>query len=101
MTHPVVKNTAAIALPKNVTSMDDAELKQHITTTSVAFYHDQPKDIQVEAVASLGRGENCFVRVGTGYGKTRISEMYYHLFKTRGIVLVLNPLDSLGDDQVQ
>jgi hypothetical protein len=27
--------------------------------------------------------------------------MYYHLFKRKGIVLVLNSLDSLGDDQVR
>ncbi|PLW11361.1 hypothetical protein PCASD_24325, partial [Puccinia coronata f. sp. avenae] len=46
--------------------MDNNQLKQHITDTSVTFYGDQPKDLQVEGVASLAGGQHCFVRVGTG-----------------------------------
>ncbi|PLW45183.1 hypothetical protein PCANC_11291 [Puccinia coronata f. sp. avenae] len=91
----------AIALPANVLEMDDERLNQHITDSSVAFYHDQPKDLQVEAVLVLARGQNCFVRAGTGYGKTRISEMFFNMFHQKAVVLVLNPLDSLGDDQVR
>jgi hypothetical protein len=90
-----------ITLPTSLNKMDKNQLKQHIADTSVTFYGDQPKDLQVEGVASLAGGQHCFVRVGTGYGKTQISEIYYHLFKRKGIVLVLNPLDSLGEDQVR
>ncbi|PLW28819.1 hypothetical protein PCANC_25193 [Puccinia coronata f. sp. avenae] len=56
-----------VTLPANVLAMNDERLKQHITDTSVAFYHNQPKELQVKAV----------------------------------VVLVLNPLDLLGNDQVQ
>jgi hypothetical protein len=93
--------TNRITLPASLTEMDDHQLKQHITASSVAFYNDQPKGLQVDAVASLACRKHCFVRVGTGYGKTRVLEIFYNLFKRKGIVLVLNPLDSLGDDQVK
>ncbi|KAA1071121.1 hypothetical protein PGTUg99_017459 [Puccinia graminis f. sp. tritici] len=81
--------------------MTDIALAEHITTRSIDLYGDQPKDLQVEAVTSLVRGKHTFVRVGTGFGKTRISEMYFGLFDKKVVVLVLNPLDSLGDDQVR
>ncbi|PLW26717.1 hypothetical protein PCANC_26205 [Puccinia coronata f. sp. avenae] len=93
----------SIMLPPKVLEMNDEELDQHITNTSIAFYHDQPKSLQVKTVSVLARGENCFLRAGTGYGKTRISEMFLNLFAghNQAVVLVLNPLDSLGDDQVR
>ncbi|PLW16376.1 hypothetical protein PCANC_27112 [Puccinia coronata f. sp. avenae] len=38
---------------------------------------------------------------GTGFGKSRIAEMYLSLFAAKdGVILVLNPLDALGDNQV-
>ncbi|OAV98576.1 hypothetical protein PTTG_11873 [Puccinia triticina 1-1 BBBD Race 1] len=44
-----------------------------------------------------------FVLAGTGYGKSRIAELYFHLYapEKKPVVLVLNPLDSLGEDQVR
>ncbi|POW07743.1 hypothetical protein PSHT_09823 [Puccinia striiformis] len=91
----------ALKLPHRVTGLSNELLDQHIRTQAIDFYHDQPKDLQVKAVSTLVRGRKCFLRAGTGYGKTRISEMYFNLFKTKVVVLVLNPLDSLGDDQVR
>ncbi|PLW25067.1 hypothetical protein PCANC_28000 [Puccinia coronata f. sp. avenae] len=40
---------------------------------------------------------------GTGFGKSRILEMYVHLFakSSKPVVLVPNPLDTLGNNQVQ
>ncbi|KAH9446126.1 hypothetical protein Pst134EB_023944 [Puccinia striiformis f. sp. tritici] len=40
---------------------------------------------------------------GTGFGKSRISEMYLKLFSPsqKAFVLVVNPLDALGDNQVK
>ena len=90
-----------IKLPNSTLQMNDENLNHHIIETSWAFYHNQPKELQVKAVSILARGHHCFVRAGTGYGKTRISEMFFNLFKTKAIVLVLNPLDSLGEDQVR
>jgi ATP-dependent helicase YprA (DUF1998 family) len=87
-------------LPEGLAELDEGSLSAHITTHSVDLYGDQPKDLQVEAVVSLVRGKHTFVRAGTGFGKTRISEMYFGLFDRKVVVLVLVPLDSLGDDQV-
>ncbi|PLW56145.1 hypothetical protein PCANC_04704 [Puccinia coronata f. sp. avenae] len=61
--------TNLITLPASLTEMDNHQLKQHITASSVAFYNDQPKGLQVDAVASLACRKHCFVRVGTGYGQ--------------------------------
>jgi hypothetical protein len=88
-------------LPDDLNLMTDISLADHIITRSIELYRDQPKELQVEAVSSLVRGRHTFVRVGTGFGKTRISEMYFGLFDKKVVVLVLNPLDSLGDDQVK
>ncbi|POV94560.1 hypothetical protein PSTT_16782 [Puccinia striiformis] len=95
-----IRKTKAVKLPKEVVNLSNNRLKEHITSASIKFYHDEPKDLQVQAVSALVQGENYFLRAGTGYGKTRISEMYYMLFKSKVVVLVLNPLDSLGNDQL-
>ncbi|PLW34060.1 hypothetical protein PCASD_14465 [Puccinia coronata f. sp. avenae] len=44
-----------------------------------------------------------FLLEGTGYGKLRIPELYYQLLPKRekGVVLVINLLDALGDNQVR
>ncbi|POW12128.1 hypothetical protein PSHT_04140 [Puccinia striiformis] len=85
--------------------MDDPALINAITEDARKCYRsDQPsKPQQIEAVLNLARLRNTFVMAGTGFGKSRIPEMYAHLFaKTKNpVVLVLNPLDALGDNQVQ
>jgi superfamily II DNA helicase RecQ len=42
------------------------------------------------------------LHAGTGFGKSRVAKMYYDLVPKhiKGIVLVLNPLDVLGNNQV-
>jgi ERCC4-related helicase len=47
--------------------------------------------------------KNTFLLAGTGFGKTRIAKVYWHLFPLykKPIILVLNPLDSLGENQVR
>ncbi|KAA1138500.1 hypothetical protein PGTUg99_020651 [Puccinia graminis f. sp. tritici] len=79
---------------------DIVNAADHIITRSIELYRDQPRELQVEAVLLLVQGRHTFVRVGTGFGKTRISEMNFGLFDKKVVVLVLNPLDLLGDDQV-
>lgn len=61
----------------------------------------EPKDLQINAVVSLMNRDTTFVLAGTGYGKTRIAELFSHMYKKvqKPVVLVLNPLDALGDNQ--
>lgn len=65
-------------------------------------YGVRPKDLQVKAVIKLIEAKNTFLLAGTGDGKTRIFELYLKCFTSasKGIVLVLNPLDGLRDNQV-
>ncbi|PLW11107.1 hypothetical protein PCANC_15871 [Puccinia coronata f. sp. avenae] len=97
---PTPKTTSAL-LPSSLVDLEDASLCQYIAYQANNFYKDTAKKLQVDAVCELVHGNNTFVRAGTGFGKTRISEMFFNLFKTKAIVLVLNPLDSLGEDQVR
>ncbi|OAV92044.1 hypothetical protein PTTG_11020 [Puccinia triticina 1-1 BBBD Race 1] len=64
--------------------------------------NEPPKPVQVNAVANLVGGSHTFVMAGTGCGKSCISEMYYNLFakSRKAVILVLNPLDVLGNNQV-
>jgi superfamily II DNA helicase RecQ len=54
-------------------------------------------------VAHLVHSEHTFVLAGTGFGKSRIAEIYLRLFKPyqKPVIVVLNPLDALGDNQVR
>ncbi|POW09855.1 hypothetical protein PSHT_02416 [Puccinia striiformis] len=87
---------------KAISKMAKPLLNQYISTQAATFYCDTPKTLQVESVSALAKGKNVFVRAATGYGKTRISKMFFNLFKdSKVVVLVLDPLDSLGDDQAR
>jgi superfamily II RNA helicase len=91
-----------IRLRQDILKLGREELKEHIRVKSRALYGDEPKDGQVDAVAALVRNRHTFVLAGTGFGKTRIAEMFHDLFQPyqKSIVLVLNPLDTLGNNQV-
>ncbi|KAI7962570.1 hypothetical protein MJO28_000664 [Puccinia striiformis f. sp. tritici] len=82
--------------------MSDTKLKEHIKKTALGFYGQEAKDLQVEVVFNLCQGRNTFFLAATGFGKSRIAEIYFKMFplKSRVVVLTLNPLDSLGDNQV-
>ena len=67
----------ALTLPEWITKLSDVDLR-----------------------ALIKRRAKELVLTGTGFGKTQIWEMFFGLFNRRVIVLVLNPLDSLGNDQV-
>jgi hypothetical protein len=96
---PPVK-AKANQLPDELIEMSKESLSEHITTRAIKLFCNQPKPLQVNPVSLLVQGNHIFVCAGTGFGKTRISEMFFGLFKKKVVVLVLNPLDSLGDDQV-
>jgi hypothetical protein len=80
--------------------MTNESTTEHIINWSVQLFCNQPKGLQVDTVSSLVEGKHTFVLVGTAFGKTHISEMFFVLFEKRVVLLVLNQLDSLGDDQV-
>lgn len=63
---------------------------------------DNIKDEQIKTVVSLMNGDNTFLLAGTGFGKSRVPELFFHMFRKgkKPVILVLNPLDSLGDNQV-
>ncbi|KAA1108541.1 hypothetical protein PGT21_015839 [Puccinia graminis f. sp. tritici] len=92
-----------VTLRQDILELNHQELKEHIRVESRNLYGDEAKDEQLEAVAALVHDRHTFVLAGTGFGKTRIAEMYHNLFQPyqKSIVLVLNPLDSLGDNQVE
>jgi superfamily II DNA helicase RecQ len=87
---------------KKVFEMSDENLKAHIAHVAYKKYGQTAKAQQIEAVANLVSGRNTFVLAGTGFGKSRIAEIYFSMLPmTRNsVILTLNPLDSLGDNQV-
>lgn len=89
-------------IPLELLRMNLDEQADYVTRLFIRIFKVQPRSLQVKAVVCLINGDNTFLLAATGYGKTRIAEMYYHLFDEvrKPVVLVLNPLDSLGDNQV-
>ncbi|KAI7955715.1 hypothetical protein MJO29_007114 [Puccinia striiformis f. sp. tritici] len=92
-----------LELCPSITKMETTELHDFVKTKAQELFPEVPKELQIECVMSLVQQKNSFVLAGTGYGKSRIAEMYYRLFpqEEKGMVLVLNPLDSLGNNQVE
>jgi hypothetical protein len=99
-----IKNKAGqLTLNKAITTMDREKTIKMLVQQSKKVYGDQlPKEVQLDLVINLIHCRDTFVLAGTGVGKSRIPEMYLDLFPRykKPIVLVLNPLDSLGDNQV-
>ncbi|KAH9458837.1 hypothetical protein Pst134EA_018991 [Puccinia striiformis f. sp. tritici] len=96
------RTTKGVTIHRKLDEMKDESLKYYIKTKAFEKYQQEPKPLQVEAVFNLARGLNTFLLAGTGYGKSRISEMYFDMIpqSQRPVVLVLNPLDALGENQV-
>ncbi|OAV92968.1 hypothetical protein PTTG_27494 [Puccinia triticina 1-1 BBBD Race 1] len=99
------KASKKISLTKHLLEMVNTDLHEAIINDCLPCYpeNEPPKTVQVEAVKSLVKQQHTFVMAGTGCGKSRISEMYIHLFakSKKPVILVLNPLDALGDNQVK
>ncbi|POW18527.1 hypothetical protein PSHT_05724 [Puccinia striiformis] len=100
---PLTGKKTALTLPWRIRKLNNKDLRALIQHRAKARYGDDAKEIQISAVVNLVRRRNTFVLAGTGYGKSRIAEMYWDLFPkyTKAIVLSLNPLDTLGDNQVE
>ncbi|KAA1071809.1 hypothetical protein PGT21_019949 [Puccinia graminis f. sp. tritici] len=78
-----------ITLSENVLKMDEKKLREHIAKEAESFYKGQtPKPLQLDAVMNLTELKHTFVMAGTGFGKSRIAEMYFNLFTAKdGVVL--------------
>ncbi|OAV97399.1 hypothetical protein PTTG_00135 [Puccinia triticina 1-1 BBBD Race 1] len=94
--------TTSITLLKKIIKKPDASLSAAIGEQALARYSVPAKPLQIETVLNLARRRNVMLLAGTGFGKSRIPEMFHDLIPTNkeGVVLVLNPLDALGDNQV-
>ncbi|KAI7949556.1 hypothetical protein MJO28_008377 [Puccinia striiformis f. sp. tritici] len=62
---------------------------------------EPPKPLQVDAVMGLIKQRNTFVMTGTGFGKSRISQMYWKLFSQSQKLKSLRSHYALGDNQVK
>lgn len=67
------------------------------------YSKDKAKDIQIEATLSLIKRKTTFLLAGTGFGKSRIAELFFQMFPkvNQPVIMVLNPLDALGNNQVR
>ncbi|POW02979.1 hypothetical protein PSTT_11419 [Puccinia striiformis] len=91
-----------LLLSKSIREMSRGDLFVHITNIVNKYYNEALKPLQMQTVINLVHRKNTFVLAGTGFGKTRIAEVYWHLFPAyrKPVILVLNLLDTLGDNQV-
>ncbi|POW00163.1 hypothetical protein PSHT_13221 [Puccinia striiformis] len=82
--------------------MSRGQLFDHISALVDRIYGEPLKPLQMQTVINLVHRQHTFVLAGTGFGKTRIAEVYWHLFPAskKPVILVLNPLDTLGNNQV-
>ncbi|KAA1139188.1 hypothetical protein PGTUg99_037228 [Puccinia graminis f. sp. tritici] len=94
--------SVGITVLKKIAEKNDQSLRNEISTLLLKHYNQEAKPRQIDAVFNLVRGRNTFLLAGTGFGKSRIPELYFRTLpiKEKAVILVLNPLDSLGDNQV-
>lgn len=91
-----------VRLSQRILCESTTALRSRLRETFLKHYNQEPKELQIRVVELLVKGNDVFLHAGTGFGKTRIAELFLWLHGTRKkpIYLVLNPLDALGDNQV-
>ncbi|KAA1079242.1 ATP-dependent DNA helicase sgs1 [Puccinia graminis f. sp. tritici] len=96
------RTNGRIQLLAKIAEKKNQALKAAIGKLAQIRYEQPAKDLQIEAVYHLANGSNTFVLAGTGFGKSRIPEIYHmlHPKPSNAVIVVLNPLDALGDNQV-
>ncbi|PLW28427.1 hypothetical protein PCANC_20813 [Puccinia coronata f. sp. avenae] len=97
-----IQTLTGINIYKKIFEKSDDEVRAHIKKLSLDCYGQESKHLQVETVLNLAKGRNTFLLAGTGFGKSRIAKLYFRIIpkKQRAVILTLNPLDTLGDNQV-
>lgn len=81
---------------------NDPASRDLLENVYIEKFPDEPRKLQIDTAWSLLRKQDTFLMATTGYGKTRIAELIYYMYDPESgpIILILNPLDALGDNQV-
>jgi superfamily II RNA helicase len=69
-----------LELNQEITKLDNENLKNYVANMPKEHYEEAPKKLQINTVCNLARGYHSFVLAGTGYGKSRIGELYFHMY---------------------
>ncbi|EGG00264.1 uncharacterized protein MELLADRAFT_112029 [Melampsora larici-populina 98AG31] len=99
---PTAKLSHNAVLPKPIGHIGTASPTEQSEEARRVFqekYKCPARPLQIDVVVSLLNKKTTFLIAGTGYGKSRIPELYRNLYSD-GIVLIICPLEALGDDQV-
>ncbi|PLW40058.1 hypothetical protein PCASD_11758 [Puccinia coronata f. sp. avenae] len=93
---------SGIRLLKKMLERPNLSLSAAIANKAIKQYGQVAKPLQLKTVVNLARGCNVILLAGTRFGKSQISELYHNLTpkESKAVVVVLNPLDALGDNQV-
>lgn len=96
------RTNAQPKLRTELIDLDDADLAQALESIFLAKYGYPARPEQIKVVVHLIRRRTTFLLAGTGFGKSRVPELFYlaHDNSYAPIILSINPLDALGDDQV-
>jgi superfamily II DNA helicase RecQ len=80
----------------------DLSLSAAIANKAIKRYGQVAKPLQLKTVVNLAHGCNVMLLAGTRFGKSQILELYHGLTpkESKAVIVVLNPLDALGDNQV-
>lgn len=95
--------TAKPKLQQQLINTDDDGKSDGLSAIFQEAYGYDARPEQVESTVHLVNGKTTFLLAGTGFGKSRVPELFYLAHDREHyapIVLSINPLDSLGDDQV-
>ncbi|PLW53540.1 hypothetical protein PCANC_07248 [Puccinia coronata f. sp. avenae] len=97
-----IQTLTGINIYKKIFGKSDDKVRAHIKKLSLDCYGQESKHLQVETVLNLAKGRNTFLLAGTGFGKSQIAKLYFRIIpkKQHAVILTLNPLDTLGDNQV-
>jgi hypothetical protein len=66
-------------IPSKILDYDNDQLRTHIEKYSFKKYRQQSKPLQVKTVLNLIRCRHTFLLLATGFGKSRIPEMYLNM----------------------
>ncbi|PLW19120.1 hypothetical protein PCASD_02232 [Puccinia coronata f. sp. avenae] len=93
---------SGILLLKKMLENPDLSLSAAIANKSIKRYGQVAKPLQLKTIVNLARGCNVMLLAGTGFGKSQILDLYHDLTpkESKAVIVVLNPLDALGDNQV-
>ncbi|PLW23356.1 hypothetical protein PCASD_12324 [Puccinia coronata f. sp. avenae] len=93
---------SGIRLLKKMLENPNLSLSAAIANKAIKQNDQVAKPLQLKIVVNLACGRNVMLLAGTGFGKSQISEFYHDLNpkESKAVIVVLNPLDALGNSQV-